>query len=179
MGESLLARVFHRQMDMAERKEKYDQEREEREKHKEEQEKQEKKEHHIQNYTTEQCQITSEDNINPEEIPELEEDLDNSQFTDTDSNLINRHNTHFESERFRREYTQHLLDLSDNQYYYKENSINQLQYSCPDPDYYGTPSRRSQTQPHDPNGYYPPIRPRRHSMLACTWKRKTCSSTWA
>ena len=38
-NESLLARVFHRQMDMAERKEKLDQEREEREKHKEECEK--------------------------------------------------------------------------------------------------------------------------------------------
>ena len=34
--DSLLARVFHRQMDMAERQEKHDQEREEREKHKEE-----------------------------------------------------------------------------------------------------------------------------------------------
>ena len=35
-NESLLARVFHRQMDMAERQEKCDQEKEEREKHKEE-----------------------------------------------------------------------------------------------------------------------------------------------
>ena len=38
-NESLLARVFHRQMDMAERQEKHDQEREEREKHKQECEK--------------------------------------------------------------------------------------------------------------------------------------------
>ena len=38
-NESLLARVFHRQMDMAERQEKHDQEREEREKCKEECEK--------------------------------------------------------------------------------------------------------------------------------------------
>ena len=37
--ESLLAGVFHRQMDMAERQEKHDQEKEEREKHKEECEK--------------------------------------------------------------------------------------------------------------------------------------------
>ena len=79
-----------------------------------------------------------------------------AQFADTDTNLINRHNTHSESERIRREYTQHLLDLSDNQYYYEENPINQLQYSSPDPDYYGTPSRRSQTQPCNSNGYYPP-----------------------
>ena len=35
-NEPLLARVFHRQMDMAKRQEKHDQEREEREKHKEE-----------------------------------------------------------------------------------------------------------------------------------------------
>ena len=106
----------------------------------------------IQNHTTEQHQITSGDSINSEEIPQLEEDQDNSQFTDADTNLINRNNTHSESERVRRENTQHLLDLSDNQYYNKVNPINQLQYSCPDPDYYGIPSRRLQTQPHDPNG---------------------------
>ena len=93
--------------------------------------------------------------MDSEEIPQLEEDWDNSQFTDADTNLINRHNTHSENERIRKEYTQHLLYLSDNQYHYEENSINQLQYSSPDPDYYATPSRRSQTQPHDPNGYYP------------------------
>ena len=63
---------------------------------------------------------------------------------------------HSESVSIRKEYTKHLLDLSDNQYYYKENPIKQLQYSSPDPDYYGTPSRRLQTQPHDPTGYYPP-----------------------
>ena len=110
----------------------------------------------IQNHTTEQCQITSGDSINSEEIPQLEEDWDNGQFADADTNLINRHHTHSESERIRREYTQHLLDLSDNQYYYEENPINQLQYSCPDQDYYGILSRRSQTKPHDPNRYYPP-----------------------
>ena len=93
----------------------------------------------IQNHTTEQCQITSGDSINSEEILQLEEDWDNSQFTDADTNMINRHNTHSESERIRKEYTQHLLDLSDNQYYYKENPKNQLQYSCPDPDYYRIP----------------------------------------
>ena len=74
----------------------------------------------------------------------------------TDTNLINRHNTHSESERIRKEYIEHLLDLSDNQYYSEENPINQLQYSSPDPDYYWTPSRRLQTQPHDPAGYYLP-----------------------
>ena len=43
-NESLLARVFHRQMDMAERQEKHDHEREEREKCREECEKHEKRE---------------------------------------------------------------------------------------------------------------------------------------
>ena len=43
-NESLLARVFHRQMDMAERQEKCDQEREERGKFREECEKHEKRE---------------------------------------------------------------------------------------------------------------------------------------
>ena len=110
----------------------------------------------IQDHTTEQSQSTSKYGINSEEIPELEEDWDNGQFADADTNLINRHNTHSESERIRREYTQHLLDLSDNKYYYKENPINQLQYSSPDPGYYGTPTRWSQKTPHSPNGYYPP-----------------------
>ena len=32
---------------------------------------------HIQNHTAEQCQITSGDSIDPEEIPQLEEDWDN------------------------------------------------------------------------------------------------------
>ena len=109
---------------------------------------------HIPNHTPVhyfmgQDQITSRHNIDSEEIPQLEEDWDNGQFTNADTNLINRHNTHSESERIRKEYTKRLLDLSDNQYYFKENPINQLQYSSPDPDYYGTLSRRLQTQPHD------------------------------
>ena len=43
----------------------------------------------------------------------------------------------------------------DNQYY-EEIPVYQLQYSIPDPDYYGSSTRRSQKPPHDPNGYYPP-----------------------
>ena len=70
---------------------------------------------HVQNHTTEQCQITSGDSVNSEEIPQSEEDWENGQFTDADTNLINRHNTHSESERIRKEYTQHLLVFSDNQ----------------------------------------------------------------
>ena len=103
-----------------------------------------------------QHQITSRHTINSEEIPQLEEDWDNGQFADADTNLINRHNTHSESERIRKEYTEHLLDLSDNQYYSEENPINQLQYCSQDLDYNWTPPSRSQTQPHYPTGYYPP-----------------------
>ena len=84
-----------------------------------------------------QHEITSRRTINSEEVPQLEEDWDNGQFINADTNLISRHNTHSESERIRKEYTEHLLDLSDNQYYSKENHVNQLQYSSPDPDYYG------------------------------------------
>ena len=77
---------------------------------------------HIPNHTpvqhsTGQHQITSGHNTNSEEICQLEEDWDNGQFIDADINLINRHNTHSKSERIRREYTEHLLDFSDNQYY--------------------------------------------------------------
>ena len=57
---------------------------------------------HVQNHTTEQHQITSGDSIDPEEIPQLEEDWDNGQFADADTNLINTHYTHFESERISR-----------------------------------------------------------------------------
>ena len=50
-------------------------------------------------------QIASRHNIDSEEILQLEEDWDNGQFADADTNLINRHNTHSESERIRKEYT--------------------------------------------------------------------------
>ena len=74
-----------------------------------------------------------------------------------ETTLITRHNTHSESERIRWDNTQQLLDLSDNQYYEEETPVNQLQYSSPDPDYYDSPTGRSQKAPCDPNGYYPPL----------------------
>ena len=43
----------------------------------------------------------------------------------------------------------------NNQYYSEDEPVNHLQYSSPDPDYYGTLSRRLQTKPHNPAGYYP------------------------
>ena len=60
---------------------------------------------HVPSHTTEQHQITSGHNINSEEIPQLEEDWGDGQFTNTDTNLINRQNTHSESERIRKGYT--------------------------------------------------------------------------
>ena len=110
----------------------------------------------IQIHTTEQNQITPGYSIDSEKIPKLEEDWDNGQFADADTYLITRHNTHSENERIRWDYTQQLLNLSDNQYYEEENPINQLQYSSPDPDYYRTATRLSQKAPHNPNSYYPP-----------------------
>ena len=74
----------------------------------------------------EQQEFTSTDNNILDEIPPLEEDWENGQFADADTNIINRHNTHSESERIQKEYTEHLLDLTDNQYYSEEYPFNQL-----------------------------------------------------
>ena len=103
-----------------------------------------------------QQQVTSTDNNISDEIPQLEKDWENAQFADSDTNIIDRHNTHSESERIQKEYTEHLLDLTDNQYYSEEYPSNQLQYSIPDPDYYRPSPRRSHTQPHNPAGHCPP-----------------------
>ena len=125
---------------------------------------------HIQNYTTEQHQITSGDSIDPKEGPQLEEDWDNGQFTDADTNLINRHNTHSESERIRREYTQHLLDLSDNQ------------ISCSIPAQIQIITGHCQGDCRlnlmTPMDITPTTRLSRHSALAHMWKRKMHSFTW-
>ena len=48
---------------------------------------------------TELQQVPSTDNNVFDEIPQIEEDWENSQFADVDTNLINRPNTHSESER--------------------------------------------------------------------------------
>ena len=82
--------------------------------------------------------------------------MDNGQFADAESTLITHHNTHSESKQIRWDYTQQLLDLMDNQYYEEETPVNQLQYSSPNPDYYGLPTRKSQKALCDPNSYYPP-----------------------
>ena len=102
-----------------------------------------------------QQQIPSIHNNILDEIPPLEEDWENSQFTDADTDIINRHNTHSESERIQKEYTKQLLGPTDNQYYSEEYPSSQVQYSILDPDYYGPPLRRCNTQPHNPASYYP------------------------
>ena len=95
----------------------------------------------IQNHTTAQNQITPGHSTDSKDIPKFEEDWNNGQFADAETTLIARHNTHSKSERIGWDYTQQLLDLSDNQYYEEETSVDQLQYSSPDPDYYGSPTR--------------------------------------
>ena len=55
--------------------------------------------HPLDNSFAEQQQISPvHDNIS-DEIPPLEEDWENGHFTDADTDIINRHNTHSESER--------------------------------------------------------------------------------
>ena len=110
--------------------------------------------------STEPQQATATKHNTFDEIPQLEEEKEwkNSQFADADTNLINGHNTHSESEKIQNEYTEHLLDLTDNQYYSEEYPSVQLQYSILDPDYYRPQPRRSHTHTnsHNPEGYYPP-----------------------
>ena len=84
----------------------------------------------------EQQQTPSIHNSISDEIPPLEEDWEYGQFTDADTHIINRHNTHSEIEWIQIEYTEQLLDLTDNQYYSVEYPSTQLQYSILDPDYY-------------------------------------------
>ena len=55
--------------------------------------------HLSDNNFTGQQEVTSIHNTISDEIPPLEEDWENGQFTDVDTDIINRHNTHSESER--------------------------------------------------------------------------------
>ena len=89
---------------------------------------------------------TTPHNAHADEIPELE-DWDNRQFDDTGSTLIKHHDTHSKSECIRKEYTQKLLDLMDNQYYEEETLAYQLQYSSPNSDYNNLPPSWSQNHP--------------------------------
>ena len=63
------------------------------------------------------------------EIPELEEDSDEDQFTDVNT-FITHHNTHQESERIQQEYFATLQNLSDNKYY-TEIDRTEFQYHTP------------------------------------------------
>ena len=108
--------------------------------------------------TRPQQAATTEHNTFDEILQLEEEDWKNGQFAYADTNLINRHNTHSESEQVQKEYTEHLLDLTDSWYYSEEYPSAQLQYSIPDLDYYRPQSRRSNTHTNscNPAGYYPP-----------------------
>ena len=53
--------------------------------------------------------------IAQEDVPELEEDEDQQDYINN-HHLITHHNTHQESERITREYTERLQDLNDQQY---------------------------------------------------------------
>ena len=69
------------------------------------------------------CQVQpSAENL---EIPELEENSKEEQFTDFDS-FMTHHNTHQASKHIRQEYFSHLQDLDDDQYYAKIDRANFL-----------------------------------------------------
>ena len=62
------------------------------------------------------------------EIPELEENSEEEQFTDFDS-FMAHHNTHQASEHIQQEYFSHLQDLDDDQYYAEIDRTNFPQYT--------------------------------------------------
>ena len=62
-----------------------------------------------------------------EEVPELEED-ENQEEYNNNHHLITHHNTHQESGRIRREYTERLQKLDDQQYHDQVDRTPELQY---------------------------------------------------
>ena len=62
------------------------------------------------------------------EIPKLEENSEEEQFTNFDS-FMTHHNTHQASEHIWQEYFSHLQDLDDDQYYAEIDRTNFLQYT--------------------------------------------------
>ena len=69
-----------------------------------------------------------------EDIPELEEDEDQQEYNNN-HHLITHLNTHQESERMKREYTERLQDLDDQQYYDQIDRAPELQYFLPQAPY--------------------------------------------
>ena len=61
-------------------------------------------------------------------IPELEENLEEEQFTNFDS-FMTHHNTHQASEHIQQEYFSHLQHLDDDQYYAEIDRANIPQYT--------------------------------------------------
>ena len=77
-----------------------------------------------QGYNRHQAQPSAENF----KIPELEENLEEEQFTDFDS-FMTHHNTHQASEHIWQEYLSHLHDLDDDQYYTEIDRANFPQYT--------------------------------------------------
>ena len=71
------------------------------------------------------------------EIPELEENSEEEQFTDFDS-FMAHHNTYQASEHIRQEYHSHLQDLDHNQYYIKTDRADFSQSTAAAQDYWLT-----------------------------------------
>ena len=69
-----------------------------------------------------------------EDIPDIEEDEHDQQNTEH-RHLITHHNTHKESERIRREYTQKLQDLDDQLYFQQVDENPELIYYLPQAPY--------------------------------------------
>ena len=126
-----------------------------------------------------QQQTNLTDTNNSDENPKLEEDWENGQFADADRNLINRHNIHSESERIQKEYTEHLLDLTDNQYYSKEYPPESAVIFHPRPRILWATTKEIPHKTMRSCRLLPSTpRPSRHSALVHMWKRKMHFFTW-
>ena len=98
-------------------------------------------------------------NISMNEIPKSieEEDWEDQQFADADPTLITNNNTHGESKRLRKDYSEQLLSLSDQDYYSKDTTTSDFQYQIPEPGYYSSDTRpRPYQRYQNPNRYLPP-----------------------
>ena len=67
--------------------------------------------------------------ISTDGVPEIDKDLENEQFDNAESDLIDHHNTYTQSERICREYSEQLHSLTDNIYYSKIDQMVTTQYS--------------------------------------------------
>ena len=85
------------------------------------------------------------------EILELEDNTEQGQFTDIE--YLDHHNTHWESERIRREYSAQLQHLSDNKYYAQIDNPVGIEYQIPEASYYSMHTKASRQ--HTPAKHSP------------------------